>query len=398
MEIITNYTTGYAGTGKSTALLNKLKTLPYDTTVVIAPTHRALARLKPSIPGEIEIKTIHSLLGWIPTINEAAQHIRHIDSTVKLDKSLELYTDIVMLTDLISKLENLGYNSDGVCIDEDIRDSKVVLHCYLDPYQLEPVKGSMIVVDEDNCTNLTTQYRAESPDVVELFTKFVHYIEGSNTTDLTVKYSSNIHKLNIANFKKGDRLLAYTNETVGAWNKAIAKKLGITSYIGQEVQLGSMTDTIVVESIDDIKNIDKLISMYEGGILKLQNSNINKRFYIQAFRDLVSNKNIEFMTATNGSVYPVVIGIYNHYKVMRAAKELAVKNRSKFSAVYALGRAYVMDYTFATTVHKSQGSEFNNVFVDKGDIKRAILPNYYTAYARLMYVAISRCIKNLYIN
>jgi len=59
------YTTGYAGTGKSTELLKLLTTLP-DSSIVLAPTHKALDRLRNSTDTSIELKTIHALLGWIP--------------------------------------------------------------------------------------------------------------------------------------------------------------------------------------------------------------------------------------------------------------------------------------------------------------------------------------------
>ncbi len=56
-----------------------------------------------------------------------------------------------------------------------------------------------------------------------------------------------------------------------------------------------------------------------------------------------------------------------------------------------------MDYNFASTVHKSQGQEFSTVFVDKEDIQKSIYRGYYMNYARMMYVAISRTRKTLYI-
>jgi ATP-dependent exoDNAse (exonuclease V) alpha subunit len=56
-----------------------------------------------------------------------------------------------------------------------------------------------------------------------------------------------------------------------------------------------------------------------------------------------------------------------------------------------------MDYSFATTVHKSQGSEFDVIFIDKTDIQKSILNRYYETYARLMYVSISRAKQIIYI-
>jgi len=387
------YTTGYAGTGKSHQLIELVESLPIETTIVIAPTHKALARLRDHLPDSIEIKTIHALLGWIPTINENATRIEHIDSTHKLEKELDEYSHIIideagmmseeMFLDIISKLEvQLDY-----CEDELSRD--ITIECFLDPYQLLPVKGRQIMTDKATTTNLTKQYRSESPDVVDLYTKFVHYIEGTNKDDLSTPYSKNVKPLDITQFKQGDRLLAYTNKAVGAWNIKIAKQLGITSYEGQEVQLGSMIEPIhIVKFV--IPTLKELKYWFDIGILKLQNAQINKQFLDSSLQALITNKNINFVQVIDNFIYPVIIGIGKANLILKKAKEDAVEDRKKFKDVYALGRAYIMDYGFATTVHKSQGSEFNNIFIDKLDIQKSIRNNYYENYARLMYVSISR--------
>jgi len=173
------YITGYAGTGKSTELLNLLKTASVDT-VVICPTHKAIKRLKSQVPAYLEIKTIHALLGWIPAINENATHINHIDTTVKLGKDLSDYTTIVideggmmseeMFASIVSKLEDVN----------NFETDHITIHVFMDPYQLLPVKGIQIQIDQETTTNLTKQYRAESSDIVKTYTKFVHYLEGKN--------------------------------------------------------------------------------------------------------------------------------------------------------------------------------------------------------------------------
>jgi len=392
------YTTGYAGTGKSTKLIKLVNKLPLDTLVVIAPTHKALNRLREHLPDGTEIKTIHALLGWIPMINESAQIVEHIDATYRLDKPLNEYINIVideagmmsedMLYDITSKIEEqIGYEENS---------RPVTIHCYLDPYQLLPVKGTQIQTDSDATTNLTTQYRSESPDVVALYTKFVEYQIGTNTDDLSTPYSDNVRPFDITKFKEGDRLLAYTNKAVGEWNKKIAKQLGVTSYIGQDVQLGNMVDLVKVENFV-VPTLTQLIAWHESGTLQLQNSQINKKFLKQSLSALISNKDIQFIMSDIHNIYPVIVGIHKGKQALQKAKEAAIEDKKKFVAVYALGRAYVMDYSYATTVHRSQGSEFDTVFIDKKDIQKSIFNGSYANYARLMYVAISRSKKIIFI-
>mgnify|MGYP002639038696 CR=1 FL=1 len=390
-----NYTTGYAGTGKSTALLELLKVLP-ESSVVLAPTHKALARLRGSTDTDIELKTIHSLLGWIPGINENATHIAHIDTVIKLDKEMDEYTDIVideagmmseeMLMAITGNLEELN----------NFETDHITLHLFLDPYQLLPVKGIQIETEPETTTNLTTQHRAESPDVVALFTKFVDYLQGSNIDDLTTPMSENvIHTSCIKAFKKGDRLLAYTNNCVGSWNKKIAMHLGITSYIGEEVQLGNQPDLYIVKGYFE-PTLVELKNLYESGLLFMQNSQINKKFLDANLQALIDHKEIKFIEA-EGRIIPILEGIGHAYEVRNKAKEMAIKDKKNFKWVYALGRAFTMDYTFASTVHKSQGSEFNRVWIDKGDIQKSIFGGSYRNYARLMYVAISRAKQKIFV-
>ena len=384
-----NYTTGYAGTGKSHRLLQLLTSLNPFTSVCLAPTHKALHRLQEANTSMVELKTIHSLLGWIPGINEDAKSIEHINTTIKLDRPLDEYTDIVideagmineeMLTSLISKLEEANnYETDHIA-----------LHLFLDPYQLLPVKGRQIHTDPLTTINLTQQHRAESPDVVALFTKFVNYLEGTNTTDLSTPESENVKLVtSIEDFKVGDRLLAYTNEAVGYWNLAIAQQLGIKGYIGQEVQLGSSLTTLKVQEFVH-PTLAELLEFYHNNLLIMQNNQINIKFLEASLNALLHHKDIQFIR-NNEHIFPVICGIGKASIVHKLAKEAAIKDKKNFAQLYALGRAFIMDYSFASTVHKAQGSEFNTVWVDKANLQKAIFNKSYNNYARLMYVATSR--------
>ena len=404
------YITGYAGTGKSTALLKQLTTIAgkdKDDTIVLCPTHKAAHRLLPKIPFGIEIKTIHSLLGWIPAINENAEKIEHIDIVAKTDRKIEEYNTFIideggmmseeMFMELVAKIEDArNFDTDGIKI-----------YVYLDPYQLLPVKGRQIQLDEEFTTKLTTQHRAESPDVVALFTKFVEFLEGTNTKDLKIDFSENVKKVSTTEAVQlfditKDRLLAYTNEVVGWYNKEISIYNGIQSFVGQHVQLGSNPDLVYVEDMIDKSDVvlSDVITWYLDNNMLLQNSNISAKYMELEFSSLLKLDGIEFAkVAINGTtkIVPVVLGIYNAYSLTKQIKAAAIKDKKNYKFIYALNKAYTMDYKFASTVHKAQGSEFDAVFVDVNDIKKSILPNYYDTYARLMYVALSRAKKKVYI-
>ena len=404
------YITGYAGTGKSTALLKQLTTIAgkdKDDTIVLCPTHKAAHRLLPKIPFGIEIKTIHSLLGWIPAINENAEKIEHIDIVAKTDRKIEEYNTFIideggmmseeMFMELVAKIEDArNFDTDGIKI-----------YVYLDPYQLLPVKGRQIQLDEECTTKLTTQHRAESPDVVALFTKFVEFLEGTNTKDLKIEFSDNVKKVSTTEAVQlfditKDRLLAYTNEVVGWYNKEISIYNGIQSFVGQHVQLGSNPDLVYVEDMIDKSDVvlSDVITWYLDNNMLLQNSKISAKYMELEFSTLLKLDGVEFAkVAINGTtkIVPVVLGIYNAYSLTKQIKAAAIKDKKNYKFIYALNKAYTMDYKFASTVHKAQGSEFDAVFVDVNDIKKSILPNYYDTYARLMYVALSRAKKKVYI-
>ena len=404
------YITGYAGTGKSTALLKQLTTIAgkdKDDTIVLCPTHKAAHRLLPKIPFGIEIKTIHSLLGWIPAINENAEKIEHIDIVAKTDRKIEEYNTFIideggmmseeMFMELVAKIEDArNFDTDGIKI-----------YVYLDPYQLLPVKGRQIQLDEEFTTKLTTQHRAESPDVVALFTKFVEFLEGTNTKDLKIDFSENVKKVSTTEAVQlfditKDRLLAYTNEVVGWYNKEISVYNGIQSFVGQHVQLGSNPDLVYVEDMIDKSDVvlSDVVTWYLDNNMLLQNSKISAKYMELEFSTLLKLDGVEFAkVAINGTtkIVPVVLGIYNAYSLTKQIKAAAIKDKKNYKFIYALNKAYTMDYKFASTVHKAQGSEFDAVFVDVNDIKKSILPNYYDTYARLMYVALSRAKKKVYI-
>lgn len=399
MTIInTRYITGYAGTGKSTKLIQHVKSLKAEETMVLAPTHKALARLGKSLPTMVGKKTIHSLLGWIPGINENAEHVKAVDITIKSEKNsfVSMRNFIIdeagmmsqeMLDTIVAKISNHANQL----------YSEVNIYFYLDPYQLLPVQGKQIAVDNSKCENLVTQYRSSSLDVVAMFTGYVKAIKkGVTDPVIDIEYSDNVMKFDIEQFQEGDKIIAFTNNAVDYWNNVIARRFDIKTYVGQHIQLGNLLETMKIESMKTYENVAEITNDFVEGNLILQNSVINLKFLSNAMSDMLRNPLIKYVLMSDGCVYPAVKN--NLYKIaVKAAKAKAVENRKLFSNVYALGRAYPLSLSYASTAHKVQGSEFDRVFIDFKDISQAIRYGGVSSFHRMMYVATSRAKKTIYI-
>ncbi len=78
---------------------------------------------------------------------------------------------------------------------------------------------------------------------------------------------------------------------------------------------------------------------------------------------------------------------------------VGVKRRGQAWQQYISHTSNIFDlrYPFATTVHKAQGQEFDTVYIDQENMKKAVRNGHIEQYVRLMYVALSRAIKNVYI-
>jgi len=410
-----NYVTGFAGTGKSTELLTQLLNSDRHATLVLCPTHKAIKVLKDKLDSQIEdvdeyfFSTIHSLLGWIPGINEGATNKNHVEITTKLKKQFpEHITSIIvdeasmmsqdMLMDLTSKIAELY----------DYEDADIDITLYLDPYQLLPVKATAFEIDPTTTKNLTTQHRVKSKDIAEQFSKFIAYIDGEQTKDLTIKATEHVQFVDsLKGFKPGDRAIAFTNAMVGNMNRQIAKLLNIDSFIGQEVQLGTMLDTIKVLEYLELDGYD-LLDLYTREKLILQNSRFDVKYLENNLNTLAKDRDVKFVKGENDLVYAVIEYIDIAYALRNKVRGAAVdapehtRERSKaWVKYYTLNRAFTMDYPFASTTHKAQGSEFNTVWIHQADMKKAVWAGSkrgagnYKNYARLMYVALSRAISDI---
>jgi len=302
-----------------------------------------------------------------------------------------------------------------------------------DPYQLEPVDGEAIEPEmyTDDIYELTKQHRAEAPEVVETFMRFVAYISGTGEMDLTM--NPKIKEGTVRDFNpETDKCIAYTNAKVLELNNAVGKVLGLpkTISIGEEIAINGVIGTLVdepqsletirtiypkciskgklmtgqklietIESVeDDMEKFNTNISKYKVGYI-----NIGEDIY-RFHYDLDHYANAKGLKAYVEEAQFDLIESYNLAKDVDLKKWCAehrsdpkAKKRGKAWSEYLAHQGLVWDKRrpFASTVHKTQGQEFHTVYIAQDDLKKAIRKGYYLKYARLMYVALSRAIKKV---
>jgi len=403
------FVTGFAGSGKSTDLS---KAVSKDT-LVLVPTHKAADVLKSK--GVENVYTIYATLKLVPTINEnfrkgqKMQTLRTVGKT-DLSKIKHIVIDEFSMinVDILDKLLEVLPDTTPVTV-------------YGDPYQLPPVSGD--AVDPLDYTSdireLTKQHRANAPEVVETFMRFMNYIKG--TGEMNLKMNPNIRKMTDKQWPsefnpETDRVLAFTNAEVLRLNSlikseaiSIGSKVVINDIAGEIIDKGSYTRVYpksivkgVIETDDKGKIEDEIhkwgtdvyISRYEEMSILMDDG---RKFNVFVDTDHYANSK-QFEQDVKDAQFNL-INKYNLDKDVDLKKWCynnkgldGVAERGQAWSQYLNHQSYIFNLRrpYATTVHKSQGSEFSTVFVAQSDIKKAIRNNHYLQYARLMYVALSR--------
>ncbi len=416
------FVVGFAGSGKSTTLADRFKE---SDTMVLTPTHKAKEVLLAK--GVKNVGTIHALLKLVPTLN---QNMRRGQRMQKLKRIGDID---------LSDITTIGVDEFSL-INVEIMNTlleMLPIHCKVlvfgDPYQLEPVDGESIdpSMFTDNITELTTQYRAEAPEVVETFMRFMEFIKSGGDHRIDLRLNPKIEKGTVKGFNPlTDRALAYTNQAVSDINDDIAKALNLPEEIslGESVFINSLSGTLVSRPKEDVLTIyPKCVS--KGKLMrgeKLIDTIDSVEYDIETFNTDLSDYEFAYIKI-EGSVYKFHKNLH-HYADSKELKSLVetvqfalidehsladnvdlkkwcadnrgkrfVKSRGKAWSKYLAHSGLVWDLRrpFASTIHKSQGMEFNTVYIAQDDIKKVIRGKYYMKYSRLMYVALSRAIKKV---
>lgn len=426
---------GYAGTGKSTIVKKALEYMSWGV-VVSAPTHKAKNIISKSTGKKAH--TIQSILGLQPNLLLDNFDINNPKfSTIGKARIKDINYLIIdegsmFNADLFNLMIQMAY------------ENRCKVLFMGDPAQLPPVneeQSLIFISDEINRVSELTKVERQADsnplmlvydkireDVESPVDKFDHITRFNEKTKegiIFIKDKSDFEKhllleINDADLQDPDsvKILAWTNDKVKEWNKFVRRTIyqtntpdnlmigeALMSYstigYGANVIIENSADYIVVdykEWEDTIEEGDvvEIISKYQT-MLKPTDPNMGSNVIV----------NIIVPSEAN---YSKFIKIHNAYLEHAKSAPKGYKRKEAWRKYYVFkennlllhditkgGKLLVkkdLDYAYAITVHKSQGSTYNVVFIDENDINKNRV---HKERNNLKYVALSRPILRAYV-
>lgn len=417
---------GFAGTGKTYLLKYFIENVVDKSFVVTAPTHKALRVLENNVGRKG--KTLHSLHGLKPNTDLANFDIERPQFDPLGEPTIKNYNLVII--DECSMINSSLFRLNR----QRAKDFNTKILYVGDSLQLPPVNEviSPTFAAVENKVVLTDIVRQEKGNpLLELFillrydiknktNKFLEYII---TNRSNIKGDVGYEILPLIEFKKtildifkSDdfitnidyfRLTTYTNNAISYWNTFIRD-----NFIGKNVDIININDlftsynTIVDEFrnpiilnsedyiIEDIRPYvsDEGIKTFAVNLKSMYDSRITSPFLIVDHTDESFNKYLNILNLLhNRAISGVKSGWYVYYKFKN--KYLTLKSFTLPDSKKIVKKD--VDYGYALTTHKLQGSTFDNIAIDLKNIVYYNTANGMRQVEqdirnKLIYVALSR--------
>lgn len=436
---------GAAGTGKTYLVKALIKNcgLSYSTIGLAAPTHKACRVLSESVQiSNIKVNTLQSDLGL--RLNFDIEHFDISNPPFDPKGKIKIGNYQLYIVDEASMI-NRGLM---MFLEKTCKSNNCKLIYIGDSSQLSPVgekysaafKGvktfkleQIVRQGEDNpISHLLNLLRYDIEHKTFTFLEYIsknrNKFNNDNTKGYSVCTSEEFNTIVYNNFNDEEltrnidyaKIIAYTNNTVSAWNKYIR------ASIIKDCDKSVITKNDLIISYVTIVNQfnDCIIKNSEEYILKDVVNYVHPRYQLKGFM-------VRF-TAIHGGTNTTPIFIVDHSdaftvqmyvklsrEMIQAAKQAPIKVRAQHWKDYfqfkescllltniinnSTGKIEFnrdLDYGFSLTAHKSQGSTFDTALVDVNDIVYDKFGHPYSdaeEINRRLYVACSRCKNKLYL-
>jgi len=402
---------GAAGTGKTyltTAIVEALRK-DYHITIT-APTHKALKVIAFNMFSNgitnISTKTIHSFLN----IKLFTDYDKGIQKFVPDKSKADLTKTDILIVDESSMISDDMY---GFIVDAIERERVKAVLFVGDYYQLLPVdSGKNSVFDVRHQYKLKEIVRqAKDSYIIKIASAARTYIKTKQYTDLKTFFKQNMD-VNISFFHNQDEFLAdfykgenwadqdqiigsFKNSDVDAYNRMVRKQYWLERGVENPVTL-LKGDKIVFQSAYTI-----------GDVMKYTNNDEITLSYAQKKHSGVLN--IEYWECKDAAetedqeiikiIDPQCLSLFNDKLAMiakAARKEKNFKKRKDMWKNFFALKSFFADvkYTFASTIHKLQGSTYETVYIDLFALSGNRYIDIDQLY-RLVYVAMTRASKEI---
>lgn len=359
----------------------------YSELVFTATTNKAAEVLEKSLG--LPVQTIHSYLG-LRVVNDYKSGKQRLEKT----GAYMVRSNKIVFIDESSMIDTPLFK----LILESFVDSKIIFvgdHAQMSPVE-EDVSPVYLDVDPANFVFLSQPVRnANAPDLIKLCTQLRNSVETGDFSPIesatgSIEYLDNeamqekLHE-HFLTQDSNARILCYTNSRVETFNAYVREIQGLP----QELVPG---DVVVTASTYPLSNKDVLNVERELKIVSVDEDTFHVG-YGEFFQDRIP---VAYREITARDSFGKLLNI--RIPVDKERWQLAVKElgkRKRWPEYFEL-KELCADLRFkaACTVYKSQGSTYETVFVDIGNIGTSFDAN---QVARMLFVAASRATTKVYL-
>lgn len=400
------YITGAGGTGKTEKLIDMCKSMIDEkiTFIVLAYTNKAVEVVKNRVGTLANVVTVHSFLKKRPTINDKATTISSIFTSYQYGEPEPIR---VIIVDEFSMLGEDDYMLLGELIDPEGLGEVRMHSIYIgDLSQLSPIKSVCPIVPKaPYWTNLTKIWRTET-DLTVALEAIRNMIANETESDIpecdSLTRNCNIIDEYINSPYESKVLVAWTNERVQQINATIQGKE--LPEIGDFIYDSTLKQRLKVLYIIPLEAIK--YHTYTSYRYELTYDSSTKYNPIKTISDIDDIIALE-VEDENGYEF-CIIGVfgskrYNNIEESFSAR-LANANTNKQEKESAMAYKYLktfkdyihkIDFTHCLTTHKTQGSQWDAMYVDGIDFNKNTR---IVDKLKLFYTALSRAKKEAFLN
>jgi exodeoxyribonuclease-5 len=419
---------GYAGTGKTTVVRSLVDVLPKlnRRTALMAPTGRAAKVL--SSYTHRPANTIHRKIYFAWTGKEGRielklQQNKHKNTLFIIDEASmiqhgtqegQLFSGRDLLEDLFTYIRS-GENCRLLLLGDsaqlppvgsltspalDLAYLKATFHIRIETFELrEVVRQSLRSGALYNATLVRKQVTAEKMSFP--------FFDLSNHTDVVRLKGSDLEdELNTAfasSRRENSVVICRSNKRANLFNREIRKRV---LYLDNEIAAGeylmvvknnyfwlpqeSAAGFVANGDIIELMRIRKIEELYGFRFADVTIRFIDypeeKELDVMILLDTLRSESAALPQPENNRLYQAVLEDYSELPSKRARIE-KVKANPWFNALQ-------VKYAYALTCHKTQGGQWDTVFVDQGYLSDKVLN---VEYLRWLYTAVTRTTKRLYL-